>query len=111
LDRAVEDFPRSINIFIASDASGGGTGYLGYAYVGGSYTLPYTGHIFLSWDTVSGGGLNSLLQYNSGPVILWHELGHHLGLIHPFGSTNDQAGSNSCDDDDYVTDTPTAFGA
>lgn len=45
-----------------------------------------------------------ILQYNYGSVALLHELFHHLGLQHPWGPAEDSAAS--CNDDDYVLDTP-----
>eukprot|EP00198_Chlamydomonas_reinhardtii_P008364 XP_001697701.1 predicted protein [Chlamydomonas reinhardtii] len=96
------DWPRSINVFVASDSLAGTNVPLGYAYA-------VNGHVFITWDTLSTDGSNKLSIYNDGPNTLLHELFHHLGLQHPFGPTNDAA--NSCSDDDYVVDTPTTLGS
>ncbi|GIL49156.1 hypothetical protein Vafri_5633 [Volvox africanus] len=63
----------------------------------------------MTWDGLSTSGSNSLALYNDGPNTLLHETFHHLGLHHSFGNTNNAG--NSCNDDDYVIDTPTSFGA
>ncbi|KAG2425457.1 hypothetical protein HXX76_013667 [Chlamydomonas incerta] len=103
------DWPRSINVFVASDSLAGTNVPLGYAYVPGSDLKAVNGHVFITWDTLSVDGSNRLSLYNDGPNTLLHELFHHLGLQHPFGPTNDAA--NSCNDDDYVVDTPTTLGS
>ncbi|PNW83730.1 hypothetical protein CHLRE_05g240900v5 [Chlamydomonas reinhardtii] len=103
------DWPRSINVFVASDSLAGTNVPLGYAYVPGSDLKAVNGHVFITWDTLSTDGSNKLSIYNDGPNTLLHELFHHLGLQHPFGPTNDAA--NSCSDDDYVVDTPTTLGS
>ncbi len=73
-----------------------------------SDTYPLHGHLFVTWDSLSTDGFNSPSSYNDGPNTLLHEAFHHLGLLHPWGPTNDQ--DNSCTDDDYVVDTPTTLG-
>ncbi|KAG2501034.1 hypothetical protein HYH03_000853 [Edaphochlamys debaryana] len=103
----VVDWPRSINCYVSGDGSGG-SNTLGYASgVPGSFTDPSRGFLFLRWDQFTPEGTNSLAGYNDGPNTLWHEILHHLGLAHPFGPGNS---GSSCDDDDYVVDTPAAFG-
>ncbi|GFR51617.1 hypothetical protein Agub_g14043 [Astrephomene gubernaculifera] len=102
MSKLVADFPRSINVFVASDSTSGVP--LGYAYVPGSDLYPEFGHIFVTWDSLSADGSNSLSLYNDGPNTLLHEAFHHLGLQHPFGATN--GASTSCVDGDYVIDTP-----
>ncbi|GLI71787.1 hypothetical protein VaNZ11_017132 [Volvox africanus] len=102
----VSDWPRSINIFVASDSASGGS-VLGYAFVPASDVYPNLGFVFLSWDSVTtNGGLNSPFYYNYGAVALIHEVFHHLGLQHTFGSSTNA----TCLDDDYVIDTPATFG-
>jgi PKD repeat protein len=39
---------------------------------------------------------------------LTHEIGHYLGLAHPWGSTNDPG--ESCEGNDFIDDTPTTKG-
>ena len=99
------DFPRAINIYVASDTSAGSP-TAGYAWAPGSYTNPLKGHIFLLWNTVAASGWNSLPAYNGGAVTTWHELAHHLGLQHSFGTNV----TDTCSDGDYVSDTPSALG-
>ncbi|GIL49096.1 hypothetical protein Vafri_5563 [Volvox africanus] len=100
----VYDWPRSINIFVTSDLS---QNVFGYAHLPMSDTNPESGHVFISWDSVTpGSGYNSDVFYNYGALILLHEIFHHLGLHHAFGSSQ----SLTCDDDDYVIDTPVSFG-
>ncbi len=62
----------------------------------------------MAWDTVLA-GQNSRAAYETGGVTLTHELFHHLGLDHTFGSNPDGQG-DSCNDDDRVSDTPVALG-
>lgn len=62
----------------------------------------------MAWDTVLA-GQNSRGAYETGAVTLTHELFHHLGLDHTFGSNPDGQG-DSCNDDDRVSDTPVALG-
>ncbi|EFJ45736.1 hypothetical protein VOLCADRAFT_93909 [Volvox carteri f. nagariensis] len=97
----VADFPRSINVFVAADSTSGSPGA---AYAPGSDTYPAKGLIFVTWDSISISGFNSPALYNEGSRTLLHEIFHHLGLTHPFGK------SYSCDDDDYVLDTPVSLG-
>ncbi|KXZ45546.1 hypothetical protein GPECTOR_53g132 [Gonium pectorale] len=100
----VSDWPRSVNVFVASEAAALNN-MVGFAYVPGSDIMPANGFVFVSWDSFLPDGFNSLSQYNGGPNTLLHELFHHLGLQHPFGGN-----SASCSDDDYVIDTPTSMG-
>ncbi|GFR51618.1 hypothetical protein Agub_g14044 [Astrephomene gubernaculifera] len=105
----VVDWPRTINVFVASDSTASSSVPLGYAFVPGSDITPSQGHVFITWDSVSTDGSNSLTMYDDGSNTLLHELFHHLGLVHPFGPGNDEA--NTCSDDDYVIDTPSTYGA
>ncbi|GIL49175.1 hypothetical protein Vafri_5648 [Volvox africanus] len=102
---SVSDYPRSVNVFIASDSTAGVP--LGYAYVGGSDVFPENGHVFVSWDSVSFDGSNSLTLYDDGPNTLLHELFHHFGLDHPFDYSTSITGQ--CQDGDYVIDTPASL--
>ena len=61
----------------------------------------------MTWDGVSADGSNQLAMYNDGSNTLLHELFHHLGLHHTFNTAN--SNGNSCNDDDYVVDTPATF--
>ncbi|GLI65832.1 hypothetical protein VaNZ11_009461, partial [Volvox africanus] len=102
----LSDWPRSINIFVASE-SYMIYGILGYAFVPTSDVYPDLGFIFMTWDCVSSSGYNSDVLYNHGANVLLHEIFHHLGLSHPFGSSSSDY---SCNDDDYVIDTPVTYG-
>ncbi len=45
-------------------------------------------------------------MYDLGSTLA-HEIGHYLGLFHPYSETYDNYGSyNTCDDTDYCVDTP-----
>ncbi|MFI3323390.1 MAG: zinc-dependent metalloproteinase lipoprotein [Rikenellaceae bacterium] len=45
-------------------------------------------------------------MYEFGDMLA-HEIGHYLGLFHPYSETYDKYGTyNSCDDTDYCEDTP-----
>ncbi|GLI65838.1 hypothetical protein VaNZ11_009468 [Volvox africanus] len=101
----VDDWPRSINVIVSADTASGNN-VLGYAYVPASDVWPSSGIVFITWDSVSTSGYNSPSNYNDGSLTLLHEIFHHLGLHHPFGPTSD----TSCNDDDYVIDTPSTLG-
>ncbi|GIL49125.1 hypothetical protein Vafri_5600 [Volvox africanus] len=101
----VSDWPRSINIFVASE-SYMVSDVLGYAFVPTSDVYPDYGFVFVTWDCVSTSGYNSDILYNYGAVVLMHEIFHHLGLRHTFGSSS----VYSCNNDDYVIDTPVTNG-
>ncbi|KAG2440670.1 hypothetical protein HYH02_010249 [Chlamydomonas schloesseri] len=109
LSSVVVDWPRSINVFVASDSTAGAGVPLGYAWVPASDLQPDQGHVFITWDGVSVDGSNQLAMYNDGSNTLLHELFHHLGLHHTFNTANSRG--NSCNDDDYVGDTPATFGS
>ncbi|GFR53081.1 hypothetical protein Agub_g15789, partial [Astrephomene gubernaculifera] len=104
----VADFPRSINVFVASDSTAASVP-LGYAWVPGSDVFPEEGYVFMTWDGLSPAGSNSAAAYNDGPNTLLHEAFHHLGLKHSFNPAS--SGLNGCNFDDYVIDTPTTYGA
>ncbi|KXZ43413.1 hypothetical protein GPECTOR_91g567 [Gonium pectorale] len=105
MQTAVADFPRSINLFIVGDSSAIG-GVAGSAFVPGSDMDPSAGYTFVSWDQVT--HATKPEAYFDGPETLLHELFHHLGVSHPFGTRN-EAGV-SCDLDDYLDDTPLTQG-
>ncbi|KAG2501684.1 hypothetical protein HYH03_000186 [Edaphochlamys debaryana] len=102
---AVWDWPRSMNIFVSGISRGTG-GAAGRTFSPGSFLDPGKGYVWIAWDMVSTDSSNSLLGYNSGPQILLHELFHMFGVAHSFGPNNDVF--PSCQDDDYVSDTPVA---
>ncbi|GIM14457.1 hypothetical protein Vretimale_17406 [Volvox reticuliferus] len=105
MEPAVADWPRSINIFVASDTTGG-NGILGYSNAPGSDFHPANGFVFVSWDSLASSGFNSPTYYFDGANTLLHEIFHYLGLQHSFGPSS----TDSCNDDDYVIDTPVAYG-
>ncbi|GIL80303.1 hypothetical protein Vretimale_19789 [Volvox reticuliferus] len=102
----VSDWPRSINILVASDSTSGDSA-VGYVpQTPPSDFDPKQGYVWISWDTVSTSSLNSVVYYNYGAVTLLHEVFHYLGLVHTFGAKN----TGKCSDDDYVIDTPSSLG-
>ncbi|GIM14451.1 hypothetical protein Vretimale_17401 [Volvox reticuliferus] len=104
----VSDWPRSINIFVASDTvSAGSSRTLGFAFTPSSDVQPEAGFVFISWESVSTSGFNSAVYYNYGAATLLHEIFHHLGLQHTFGTSTKM---DTCMDDDYVIDTPASLG-
>ncbi|KXZ45544.1 hypothetical protein GPECTOR_53g130 [Gonium pectorale] len=105
----VTDFPRSINVFVVSDSTGGAGVALGYAWVPGSDTAPDSGHVYMTWDGLSTDGSNSLSLYNDGPNTLLHELFHHLGIYHTF--TGSTGSTNACNNDDYGPASSASFSA
>lgn len=81
-----------LNIWVCDIASGaGGNALAGYAY------LPFGG---MAGSAVDGPVLDAVLAFNPGSRTATHELGHYLGLLHPFGS--------DCSDADGLSDTPPA---
>ncbi len=62
----------------------------------------------MTWDGATTSGSNQLALYDDGPNTLLHEAFHHLGLQHTFGPS--QGNTLTCNDDDYVLDTPTSLG-
>ncbi|EFJ45786.1 hypothetical protein VOLCADRAFT_93860 [Volvox carteri f. nagariensis] len=102
---SVWDYPRSVNIFIAGDATY--SGFLGFAFAGGSDVDLGRGYVFVSWDSLSMDSSNSPTMYHDGSNTLLHELFHHLGLKHTFAPLDYGSFSTDCYQyDDYVIDTP-----
>ncbi|GIL48982.1 hypothetical protein Vafri_5481 [Volvox africanus] len=105
MEPVVADWPRSINLFVTSDTTGGNS-ILGYSMAPGSDFHPERGFVFISWDNVASKGFNSPGSYYDGSNTILHEIFHFLGLLHSFGSSM----TDTCNDDDYVIDTPVVLG-
>lgn len=86
-----------LNIWIVDICGNTGGGVAGYAY------LPTQG---MHGSSIDGLVIDYQLGYNNGfGRTATHEIGHYLGLLHPWGS-----GSGSCSADDGFADTPNTDG-
>ncbi|KXZ43414.1 hypothetical protein GPECTOR_91g568 [Gonium pectorale] len=101
------DFPRSINIYVASDITSSDN-ILGSATSPGSDVYPDQSFVFLVWNTVHTDARPK--TYYDGGVTLVHELFHFLGLGHTFGQSKIEGGDCTGETDDYVDDTPLTSG-
>lgn len=102
----LNQWPRDKYLNIWTVRSIGAAGVAGFAYFPSdvsTYLAPYDGIILLS-DYIGSIGTSSV--YNSRA--LTHEVGHYLGLYHPWGSTNSP--EVDCSGDDQVADTPPTRG-
>ncbi|KXZ43181.1 hypothetical protein GPECTOR_99g816 [Gonium pectorale] len=104
---AAADFPRSINVYVASDSTATSK-IVGSATLPGSDVSPPAGYALLTWDSLTTGTQPE--TYYDGGVTLVHEPFHFLGLAHTFGPDNDGGGCEA-GGDDYVNDTPSTAGA
>lgn len=74
---------------------------LGYAFIPGQAPNPQVDGLAIDYDYFGTTGTVSP-PYNIGRTAA-HEIGHWLGLYHPWATGND---AGNCTDDDFVTDTP-----
>lgn len=93
------DPERYINIWIASF----GNGLIGYASLPGTASYPEETGIVI--DPAAFGSLGPDMPFMDRGHTLTHEMGHYLGLLHIWGS-----GNNDCEDSDEIDDTPNAAG-
>lgn len=91
------DRDRYLNIWICDITNGAGSGVAGYAYKPTVVALPPA--------DIDGIVIDYNLGTDPGAHILTHEIGHFLGLDHPWGG-----GAGSCGTDDGLDDTPNTAG-
>lgn len=101
-------WPRAnyLNIWVASDLSGGAAGY---TYTPGSvdgFWGAQTDGIVIRHNYVGSIGTGSTV----GSRALTHEVGHWINLRHPWGGSNNPGLSDNCGSDDNVDDTPNTIG-
>lgn len=94
---------KYLNIFICGEIGGAA----GYTFTPSNWggTAMDNG-IWILHDYVGSIGTGS----TSGSRALTHEVGHWLNLEHTWGPNNNPGNASSCNDDDYVTDTPNTIG-
>ncbi len=85
------DRSKYLNVWVVKTIASGAGGY--------SFTPPI--NATSDGIVILAGQLSSLI----------HELGHYLGLDHPWGPTNDPGVASNCNFDDGVDDTPNTIGA
>lgn len=91
------DRDRYLNIWICDITNGAGYGVAGYAYKPTIAALPPA--------AIDGIVIDTDLGMDPSNRVLTHEIGHFLGLDHPWGG-----GAGSCGTDDGLDDTPNTAG-
>lgn len=91
------DRDRYLNVWICDITNGAGFGVAGYAYKPTIGALPPS--------AIDGIVIDTDLGMTPSNRVLTHEIGHFLGLDHPWGG-----GDGSCDTDDGLADTPNTAG-
>lgn len=92
------DTSKYLNIWIGRFQT---FGYLGFGTPPAAAGQPYDG-LCVSYKTVGCGG-SAIPPFNKGRTIV-HELGHYLGLSHPWGEDGSACGEMA--NDDLMDDTP-----
>lgn len=85
---------KYVNVWIVDIVGSANGGTAGYAYVGGGGA---------DGTSVDGVVLDYVLGFGRTNRSLSHEMGHYMGLLHTWGT------SNSCSDDDGIADTPESY--
>ena len=102
------DPARYLNIWVVGSigaVSNGGT-TLGYSYVPPNIQTGRDGFVVRN-DYFGNQGTGSASR--AAVRTATHEIGHYLGLLHPFGATNNPGGGD-CSGTDFVVDTPPTDG-
>ena len=100
------DRDKYLNIWLVKTI--GSQGVAGYAYypTGVTGTGFWRDGVIILHDYVGSIGTSSPLHSRA----LTHEIGHWLGLSHPWGNTNDPGLAANCGEDDGIDDTPNCQG-
>lgn len=94
---------KYLNIFICEDIGGAA----GYTYTPSNFIgSGMDNGIWIQHTYVGSIGTSSPSRSRA----LTHEVGHWLNLQHVWGPNNNPGNASSCNDDDYVTDTPNCIG-
>jgi PKD repeat protein len=103
----LSNWPRNkyLNVWVCNDA-GGAAGYSFLpASVNGNFNSSNDG-IVIRYDYTGSIGASSVFRSRT----LTHEVGHWLNLMHTWGPGNSPGGSDNCENDDNVNDTPETIG-
>lgn len=95
---------KYLNVYICKEINGAA----GYTYNPASWfsgSMRYNG-IFLLHNYTGSIGTSSVFSSRT----LTHEVGHWLNLSHTWGPNNNPGNQSSCNDDDFVSDTPNTKG-
>jgi hypothetical protein len=97
------DPTRYLNIWVCQMPDG----FLGYSFFGSDPIpdIPLIERGFVTGFKTFGRGGTAKAPYNLGRTCT-HEIGHFFDLDHIWGPNNCESGSQSCEDDDGVDDTP-----
>lgn len=94
---------KYLNVFICGDIGGAA----GYTFTPSNFIgSGMDNGIWLKHEYVGSIGTSS----SSRSRALTHEVGHWLNLQHVWGPNNNPGNASSCNDDDYVSDTPNCIG-